>query len=138
MASAYLRNRHEDVEFVATNMDSSYPDGKVFLCGGGSVVTMVAFAAGREPDVVCGKPSKHMLDIALETYNLQRESTIMVGDRLNTDIKFGNIGGLNSTLHVLTGINSLEDAMAASGDEKPSHYIPSFGDLHSMIDEALA
>ena len=131
-AAAYLRY-NPNIKFLVTNIDACLPDGDVVMCGAGSCVKMVAFAAGREPDVVCGKPSKHMLDIALETYNLKRETTIMVGDRLNTDMNFGIAGGLYATLHVLTGINSLEDAIAASDEEKPSHYIPSFGDLHSII-----
>ena len=54
------------------------------MAGGGSCVAMVSCASGREPDVVCGKPSAHMLNIALETYSLERETTIMIGDRLNT------------------------------------------------------
>jgi ribonucleotide monophosphatase NagD (HAD superfamily) len=39
----------------------------------------------------------------LEEYDLLGEETMMVGDRLDTDVKFGNTGGMKSSALVLTG-----------------------------------
>src|SRR5438105_12697285 len=57
----------------------------------------------------CGKPSQTMMDAIFARYELDRERTCMVGDRLDTDIKFGLEGKLGGTLLVLSGINALED-----------------------------
>ena len=56
---------------------------------------------GVEP-VALGKPSQAMMDAIEGKFKLNRSRTCMVGDRLNTDILFGQNGGL-ATLLVLTG-----------------------------------
>jgi 4-nitrophenyl phosphatase len=53
----------------------------------------------------------------------------MVGDRLNTDIKFGIEGKLGGTLHVLTGVNKKEDWEKEDAIAVPSHYADKFSDL---------
>jgi 4-nitrophenyl phosphatase len=68
-----------------------------------------------------------MMDAIFARYDLDRERTCMVGDRLNTDIQFGLEGKLGGTLLVLSGISSLEDC------EKegifPKYVMDGFGDL---------
>ena len=55
----------------------------------------------REPTVV-GKPAEFMLANIAETFGLKRDQICMVGDRLDTDILFGQHGGL-TTMLVLSG-----------------------------------
>jgi ribonucleotide monophosphatase NagD (HAD superfamily) len=131
-AVAYIKYG-EDVKFVSTNPDGSFPDGDVAIAGGGSIGAMIAYAAGRAPDAVTGKPGKMMMDMALAMNGLARERTIMIGDRLDTDIAFGIAGGLQSTLHVLTGVNSLEDSNNADDSMKPDYYTPSLGHLVDLL-----
>jgi 4-nitrophenyl phosphatase len=52
----------------------------------------------------------------------------MIGDRLDTDIDFGNRGGL-TTLCVLTGVTKEEKLKSESNDIKPTYYVESFGDF---------
>ncbi|PAV17761.1 2-phosphoglycolate phosphatase [Pyrrhoderma noxium] len=115
--------------FLATNTDSTYPaQGGVLLPGAGSISAPLRFALGREP-LSLGKPSQVMLDCIKAKHNFDPKKTIMVGDRLNTDIQFGKEGGL-STLLVLTGISREEDlAPERSPPAIPDYITNSIGDL---------
>jgi ribonucleotide monophosphatase NagD (HAD superfamily) len=88
--------------FIATNLDTSFPSvgGKIFP-GGGSIVAPLIVSTGRKP-IVIGKPESWLLDDMVEKHNLDRSRCIMVGDRLDTDILFGQKGHLK-TLLVFTG-----------------------------------
>jgi len=66
---------------------------------------------------------------------LNRNRTCMVGDRLDTDILFGNKGGLSSTMLVLTGISSLDDVEKLNEEDplRPTCYISSLGELWKRL-----
>jgi len=93
--------------FLATNEDSTYPASGALLPGAGAVHAPLRFALGKDP-VSIGKPARTMLDCIRAKHDFDPKRTIMVGDRLNTDILFGK-EGLLSTLLVLTGITKEED-----------------------------
>lgn len=126
MTLQYLRR--PEVAFIATNIDSTYPAHGFILPGAGTVVRAAAECSGREP-VSCGKPSPGMMDAIVESHGIDRRRSIMVGDRLNTDMKFGRDGGL-STLLVLTGIES-ESTLQATA-VKPTYFASKLGDLYEM------
>jgi len=136
MAALYLRYQ-PGCRFVATNRDAAYPDAHCLVPGGGSLVAALETGAGRAPDVVAGKPSTQMLDL-IDGGALDRAGACMVGDRLDTDIVFGNAGGLRATLHVQTGISSLAEAEAARGALRPTNALASFGDLGALLEKADA
>lgn len=93
--------------FVATNPDNTFPShGGRILPGGGTMVKMVEYCSQKTP-VVVGKPSQWFLDEIIENYNFDRQRTLMVGDKLSTDILFGNQGKIK-TLLVFTGVTSPE------------------------------
>jgi len=92
--------------FIVTNEDSTYPVPGGLLIGGGAVSAPLRYAV-RDP-ICTGKPSKTMLDCIKAKVNFDPKKTIMVGDRLSTDILFGKNGGL-STLLVLTGITTEQE-----------------------------
>jgi 4-nitrophenyl phosphatase len=125
-ALIYLR-QSPDVLFIATNMDSTYPTHDTLFPGAGTTTTIPLEYASKRKATVCGKPSQTMMDAIFARYELDRERTCMVGDRLDTDIKFGLQGKLGGTLLVLTGISTLEDC------EKegvfPRYVISGLGDL---------
>ena len=107
-ALMYLR-QSTDVLFLATNMDSTYPTHDTLFPGAGTTTTVPLQYASKRTATVCGKPSQTMMDAIFARYQLDRGRTCMVGDKLDTDIKFGIQGNLGGTLLVLTGISSLED-----------------------------
>lgn len=119
----------KEITFVATNIDSTFPYGKTKLPGAGSIVETVSFASGRQPDAICGKPYNGMMDSILVHHQLNKGTTIMVGDRLNTDMKFGNVNGID-TLLVLTGIEP--ESAVANGHDDVTYYADKLGDLYEL------
>lgn len=140
VASSLLRYMPE-CKFVATNRDLSFPDTFQLVPGGGMIIAAIEAGSGRSPDVVAGKPSLGLLDIiAGACPSFDRSRACMVGDRLDTDILFGNSGGLTSTLFVQTGISTQAevDALSPGDPHRPTHVIRSFGDLARLLHLAQA
>lgn len=98
--------------YVATNADATYPTPEGLWPGAGSIVAAVTTGAGREP-VVVGKPNPLMVDIALARLGVNASEALLVGDRLDTDIRTGLAAGVDTML-VLTGVSKSED-VAKSG-----------------------
>lgn len=114
--------------FLATNVDSTFPMNHSFFPGAGSMSAPLAFMIGQQP-LALGKPSQAMLDAVEGKFQLDRARTCMVGDRLNTDIKFGIEGRLGGTLAVLTGVNKKEDWEKADAVAVPAYYADKLSDL---------
>ena len=129
-ASFLLQEKGEGISFVATNRDAHGPtsNGR-FAPGGGVTVISVETASGRAPDVVAGKPSQMILELILKETGVPPARALMVGDRLDTDIAFGNGGGTD-TLLVLSGCTSeagLAAAVAASDSgQGAARFVPTF------------
>ncbi|TGZ75830.1 hypothetical protein CRM22_000163 [Opisthorchis felineus] len=92
--------------FFATNEDAQLPEGDTILPGTGSILASVKYAAGKEP-IVMGKPHQPIFDVLRNQYNIDPGQTLMIGDRLDTDIAFGNRFGMY-TACVLTGVTDSE------------------------------
>uniref|UniRef100_A0A183C5E0 HAD-like protein n=1 Tax=Globodera pallida TaxID=36090 RepID=A0A183C5E0_GLOPA len=104
-AANYLRN--EDCLFVATNEDETCPgpNPETVIPDAGPLVAAVRTASGRDPHVV-GKPNTPAFDYICRRWTIDPRRTLMVGDRLNTDVKFGNDHGLRTML-VLSGCHGV-------------------------------
>jgi len=127
-AVSYLRYSSPGIPFVATNQDLTYPDANQLVPGNGSLVAAVEAGAGRPPTVVAGKPSQSLVSLVTAATSLDPSRTCMVGDRLDTDIAFGNKGGFK-TLLVLTGVATEDSLATASAEETPTFLVDSLGDL---------
>ena len=93
--------------FIATNPDVTGPSSEGPLPATGSVAAMITKATGHEPYFV-GKPNPMMFRSALNRIEAHSESTMMVGDRMDTDVVAGIEAGLDTIL-VLTGSTTVED-----------------------------
>ena len=95
------------VDFIATNPDWVCPTawGSVPDCG--SVCEMLFRATGRRPRVI-GKPEPEMALLAMERWGFSKEETVLVGDRIYTDIACGVRAGID-TAFVLSGEGVPED-----------------------------
>ncbi|EPS96373.1 hypothetical protein FOMPIDRAFT_1038163 [Fomitopsis schrenkii] len=130
-AFTYLK-RDPTCVFLATNIDSTYPSADGLLPGAGAVSAPLATALGREP-LSIGKPAETMMDCIKAKYQFDPKRAIMVGDRLNTDIEFGNRGGL-ATLLVLTGITHESEVVGPNASTTiPTYFTNSIGDLRATI-----
>lgn len=125
---------HQKALFVATNKDPQMPTpGGWLMPGCGSLVAALETAAGRKPDVVCGKPTTKMFRLFQddeELHGLARpcpSECVMFGDRLSTDIAFGNSVGAR-TVHVRTGCETIQDVPAPTemDEARRRKHIPHF------------
>ncbi len=93
--------------FIATNPDPSGPSegGLVPACG--AMAALIEKASGVKPFYV-GKPNALMMRTALNYLNVHSENTIMIGDRMDTDIVAGVSSGMETIL-VLSGVTKKED-----------------------------
>lgn len=84
--------------FVATNRDATYPlEAGRLQPGAGSVVAAIETASGVRPDVL-GKPEPHLLRACREEVGVEPGLTLVVGDRLDTDIAAGRADGCHTWL----------------------------------------
>lgn len=90
--------------FIATNPDATGPSRDGSLPATGSVAALITRATGQEPYYV-GKPNPLMMRSALRKIGAHSENTLMIGDRMDTDIVAGLEAGLRTIL-VLTGIST--------------------------------
>ncbi len=100
----------EGAVFVATNPDPTFPDTAGVIPGAGSLVAALQTASETDP-VVVGKPSPEMFRQALERMGTRPEETLVVGDRLETDIAGGQKLGCKTAV-VLSGVTSEQQARA--------------------------
>jgi 4-nitrophenyl phosphatase len=112
--------------FLATNIDSTLPNTGTLFPGAGTTSAPLILMLGQEP-VALGKPSQAMMDAIEGKFHFDRSRTCMVGDRTNTDIRFGIEGKLGGTLAVLTGVSTKDDIL--HGAVRPAAYVDKLADL---------
>jgi phosphoglycolate/pyridoxal phosphate phosphatase family enzyme len=133
-----LLQRNPDALLIATNLDAFDLVGfdARHLPGNGALVAAVEMASGRTA-INVGKPSSTLSELIMDVYGLKAQETLMVGDRLDTDIKFGNDSGMKSAL-VLTGCATSSDIQSVLKDDVNSQMIPNviFPHVGYMFDDA--
>jgi 4-nitrophenyl phosphatase len=115
-------------EFIGTNPDRTFPTPTGLTPGAGSIIAAVAAAAECEP-LMMGKPNSFLLNLALERMNATVENTLMVGDRLDTDILAAQQMNCRNCL-VLSGVTTKEQAEI--WNPSPTFIFPSLADLVSV------
>ena len=96
------------IPLIGTNPDRSFPTPEGLIPGTGSILAALEAASDVAP-VVIGKPQPEMYKIALERLGAEPDKTLVVGDRLETDIAGAQALGCHTAL-VLTGVTTEEDA----------------------------
>jgi 4-nitrophenyl phosphatase len=116
-------------KFLATNTDSTLPANHTFFPGAGSMSIPLINMTGQQP-LALGKPSQAMMDSIEGKFQFDRKKACMVGDRLDTDIRFGIEGKLGGTLAVLTGVCKKEEWEAQDAKVVPEYYVEKLSDLN--------
>jgi 4-nitrophenyl phosphatase len=98
------------IPFYVTNTDKTFPTTRGEIPGSGAWVSVITTATDVEP-IVAGKPFPFLIDLSLEKLGTRKEETLVVGDRLETDIAAGQGVGCPTAL-VLSGVSTLEQAQA--------------------------
>jgi NagD protein len=115
--------------FVATNPDATGPSKDGVLPATGAVAALISRATGVSPYFV-GKPNPLMMRAALNRVQAHSEATVMVGDRMDTDIVAGLEAGMRTIL-VLTGIMQADEIDRFP--YRPFRVVPSIADLVDEI-----
>lgn len=121
-----MRLLRAGADFIGTNGDTTFPLPDGLAPGAGSILAMLSAASGKTP-IMMGKPEPAMFEAALHVVGFSAAETLMVGDRLDTDIAGAGALGLTTAL-LLTGINQREDVTHSL---TPPDYI--FDDLPALL-----
>ncbi len=96
--------------FFATNPDRTFPTPRGQIPGAGAWISVIVTATDVQP-IYAGKPFPYILELALNRLGTSREATLVVGDRLETDIAGGQALGCPTAL-VLSGVSTLAQGQA--------------------------
>jgi 4-nitrophenyl phosphatase len=113
------------IPFYTTNTDRTFPTPRGEIPGSGAWLSVVTAATGVEP-IVAGKPQPYLMELSLERLGSKKEETLIVGDRLETDIASGQAVGCPTAL-VLSGVSTMQQAV--QWDPKPDVIAESLSDL---------
>ena len=119
-----------DIIYIATNPDWVCPTAFGYVPDCGSVAEMLWRATGKKPHFI-GKPRPEMLTLAMEKNGYSKDESVMIGDRVYTDIASGYNAGID-TIFVLSGEGTIADA---EGSNTPPTYI--FNSIRDVYNEII-
>ncbi|HZU85950.1 MAG TPA: HAD-IIA family hydrolase [Anaerolineaceae bacterium] len=96
--------------FYGTNPDRTFPTPEGLILGAGAILAALETATDISP-IIAGKPEKFMMEVCLSLMGTVAQETLVVGDRLETDILSGQNCACRTAL-VLSGVTSLAQAQA--------------------------
>jgi NagD protein len=115
--------------FIATNPDPTGPSPEGSLPATGAVAALISTATGRQPYFI-GKPNPLMMRTALNRIEAHSETTVMIGDRMDTDMISGLEAGLRTIL-VLTG--STSEGEVRTFPYRPTKVVPSIAEVVPLV-----
>jgi HAD superfamily hydrolase (TIGR01457 family) len=96
------------IPFYGTNSDKTFPTPRGQIPGAGAWISVITTATNVEP-IVAGKPFPFLMELSMEKLGTTPAETLVVGDRLETDIAGGQGVGCPTAL-VLSGVSTREQA----------------------------
>lgn len=100
----------KDAPFYATNPDKTFPTPQGLMPGAGTLLAAIEAASDVAP-IVAGKPKAYLFQLAMRRMGVMPGETLMIGDRLETDILGGQNAGCKTAL-VLSGVSTREEGEA--------------------------
>lgn len=121
-------NNNPNCLFIATNLDSvKHLTPIQEWAGNGAIVGAIKGCTNKEP-ILVGKPSSLLIDYITKKYSLNKSRVVMVGDRLDTDIVFGQSNGVRTIL-TLSGVTKKEFLFSSENKVHPEYYVNSIADF---------
>lgn len=124
----YLLQTRE-IDYIATNPDLACPVSYGFVPDCGAICNLLECAVKRTP-IYIGKPNRIIVDMALETTGYKKEDTLVIGDRLYTDIACG-INANVDTAVVFTGEAKFDDLKDTQ--YKPTYYCDNIRNIYECL-----
>ncbi|HPM25641.1 MAG TPA: HAD-IIA family hydrolase [Phycisphaerae bacterium] len=113
--------------YFATNADDTCPMPGGAIPDAGATLAALQQLTGRRPELVAGKPSPLILGAALDSMGVPAARCLMVGDRLETDLRMGQQAGMLTAVP-LTGVSTREDIARFA---RPPDFV--IGGLHDLL-----
>jgi len=123
--AAAIRLIRSGARFIATHPDATGPSEEGLTPGCGALAALLERASGVKPYFI-GKPNPLMVRTALRTLNEHSENTVMIGDRMDTDVVMGIETGMETIL-VLSGVTRREEVERMP--YRPSQVVDSVAEL---------
>ncbi len=117
--------------YLCTHPDLNCPTDTGFMPDSGAIAALITAATNVSPRYL-GKPYPEVVEMIEAVTGIPRADTCIFGDRLYTDIALGARNGVTSVL-VLTGEGTMEEAAALPAGEKPAYIFPSLAEVDSAI-----
>ncbi|MCB0212366.1 MAG: HAD family hydrolase [Anaerolineae bacterium] len=124
-----IRLISQGIPFIATNPDPNGPTEDGLVPATGAVAALIESATGFSPYFV-GKPNPLIMRTALRYLDEHSENAVMIGDRMDTDVKVGLESGLETIL-VLTGVTQPD--MIDKFPYRPNRVVNSVGDIEPEV-----
>jgi NagD protein len=124
-----IRLINAGARFIATNPDPSGPSPQGMLPATGSVAALIRTATGRSPYFI-GKPNPLMMRSALNRLEAHSETTVMIGDRMDTDIISGLEAGMRT---ILVSTGSTHPDHVERFPYRPTMVVNSIADVVPMV-----
>lgn len=125
-----------DALLLSANKDGSYPyNRKVMISGSYALAKCIGVATQRDP-IVLGKPNPIVFETIEGLKGIPKRNIWMIGDRLNTDIKFAKNVGIKSIL-VLTGVSKAEEVNMYDRHDRPDFICPNLTEAINVIQNTL-
>ncbi len=116
--------------FIATNADRTCPVKGGEVPDAAGMIGAIEGVTGKKLEMIAGKPSTYMLQSALDILQVDSDSCLLVGDRLETDIRMALDHDITAIL-VLTGVTSRKDL--ESSPISPDYVLETLEDFPSLI-----
>lgn len=129
--TAAIRLIEGGARFLATNPDEQGRGEQGLLPATGAVAALIERVTGRSPYYV-GKPNPLMMRSALRQLGAHSENTVVIGDRMDTDVKSGLEAGMRTIL-VLSGLS--DDSAAVNFPYRPGEVINSVADIADHVED---
>lgn len=120
--------------FFATNADKACPMPGGGIPDAGATIAALEHITGRKLELLAGKPSKLIMEVALARLDLPAERCLMVGDRLETDMFMGQQAGMRTAV-VLTGASRREQV--AQMERPPDFVLENLGEIPRVLHDLL-
>lgn len=127
-ACRFIRN---GATYLCTHPDFNCPTDTGFMPDSGAIAALITASTGVTPRYL-GKPYAEVVEMMEQVTGISRNDICIFGDRLYTDIALGAKNGVTSIL-VLTGEGTLEEAEALPEGERPAYIFPSLREVHAEI-----
>ncbi|RLG02812.1 MAG: HAD family hydrolase [Thaumarchaeota archaeon] len=128
-----LRALLSGAKFIGTNPDAIHPGREGPEPGSGAFIAPFEYMTGMKP-LIIGKPSRVIMELALRKLGMRADEVLVVGDRIDTDVKAGKAIGADTAI-TLTGITREEDLAEIPRGLRPTYVFRNLRDLVEKLYE---